>query len=542
MTGTVSPRRPRVVASVLLAFMMTTGTLAAGSGLANAKTSPAKLKGVVSVSPKAATVGQRVMATVSKSVLPKGDKLKSIRLSWGDHTKTVTLSSLKAKPTHRYARPGRYTVVLVLTDRHKKVARASLVEKVTAPKSSLPAGSYTGTDGQNWGVALYVSANGKSLQDVWVAVTALQCTPDGGGVNDQLQVPSVAVKADGSFSSTTTQSGVFAGHPATFTYVFAGRVSGRASSGAPQLSGTLRENIDYTDLPARRCTTNSQPWTAARDSQPAQPTTAPPTGSYSGRDAQNWGVTFYVAASGNSLQDVSVPVLALACIPDGGGVDDRLVVASVPLNPDGSFSSTITQTGVFSGHPATFTYVFRGNVHGLSTGGLPRLAGTLRENADYTDIPARQCTSNDQPWTAVRDSQPAQPNTVPAGNYSGTDVQNWGVKFSVTAGGASLQNVSAPVIALECTPDGGGVDDQLLVGSVPLNADGSFTSTTTQTGVFSGHPATFTYVFRGNVHGLSGLGLPRLAGTLREDIDYNGIPARHCTSDDLAWLATLTSP
>jgi hypothetical protein len=541
MTGTVSRRTPRLVASVL-AFALTTGALTAGSGIANAKTSPAKLKGALTVSPRTATVGQRVTATVAKSVLPKGDKLTSIRLNWGDHTKTVTLSSLKAKPTHRYARPGRYTVQLSLTDKHKKVARASLVEKVTALKSALPAGSYTGRDGQNWGVTLYVSANGKSLQDVWVSLTALQCTPDGGGVNDQFHVASVALKADGSFSSTTKQSGVFAGHPATFTYVFAGRLSGRAASGAPQLAGTLRENIDYTDLPARRCTTNSQPWTAARDSQPAQPKTAPPTGSYSGRDAQNWGVTFYVAASGKSLQDVSVPLLALACIPDGGGVDDRLVVGSVPLNPDGSFSSTTTQTGVFSGHPTTFTYVFRGNVHGLSTDGLPRLAGTLRENADYTDIPARQCTSNDQPWTAVRDTQPAQPNTVPAGNYSGRDVQNWGVTFSVAAGGASLQNVSAPLIALECTPDGGGVDDKLLVGSVPLNADGSFTSTTTQTGVFAGHPATFTYVFRGNVHGLSALGLPRLAGTLREDIDYTGIPARHCTSDDLPWLATLTSP
>ena len=39
-----------------------------------------------------------------------------------------------------------------------------------------------------------------------------------------------------------------------------------------------------------------------------------------------------------------------------------------------SFSSTTTQSGVFAGHPATFSYVFRGNVHGLNAAGKARLA------------------------------------------------------------------------------------------------------------------------------------------------------------------------
>ncbi|MDX6209173.1 MAG: hypothetical protein QOE24_1564, partial [Frankiales bacterium] len=320
MSNIAGSRRTRLIFSVILALVMGCGTFITGSGLADAKTAakPAKLKAVISVSPKTTRVAQRVTASVRKSVLPKGDKVKSIRLNWGDHTKTVALSGLKAKPTHRYSRPGRYTVLLVLTDKHKKVARAKWVEKVLPAKTSPtppPSGSYSGTDGQLRGVTFFVSANGGSLQDVSVPVAQLSCVPDGQTAYDQLQVSSVPLRSDGSFSSTTTQTGVFSGHPATFTYVFAGRVNGRASSGAAQLAGTLRENVDYTDLPARHCTTNDQPWTAVRDSQPAQPSGAP-SGSYSGYDTQLRPMTFFVAANGRSLQDVSVPVVQLSCIPD----------------------------------------------------------------------------------------------------------------------------------------------------------------------------------------------------------------------------------
>ncbi|MDX6257231.1 MAG: hypothetical protein QOJ11_3565 [Frankiales bacterium] len=555
MIAIAGSRRTRFVFAVLLAFVMTCGTLLTGSGRADARTAaakPAKLKAVLTVSPKTTRAGQRVTASVKKSVLPKGDKVKSIRLNWGDHTKTVVLASLKAKPKHRYSRPGRYTVLLVLTDKHKKVARAKWVEKVLPAKTSPtppPSGSYTGTDAQNLigGVTFYVSADRASLQEVRVPLMKVACVPDGASVFDQLQVPSVALHPDGSFTSTTTQTGVFSGHPATFTYLFSGHLNGTTSSGAQQLSGTLRENIHYTDIPARDCTSDDQPWTAARDSQPAQPTTAPPSGSYTGTDAQNLigGVTFYVSADSASLQDLTVPLMKVACVPDGASVFDQLQVASVALHPDGSFTSTTTQTGVFSGHPATFTYLFSGNVHGLSLTGSARLAGTLREDVDYTDSPSRHCTSDDQPWTATRDNQPAQPTTAPpSGSYTGTDAQNLigGVTFHVAADSASLQDLKVPLMKVGCLPDGANVFSQLQVASVALHPDGSFTSTTTQTGVFSGHPATFTYLFSGNVHGLSLTGSARLAGTLRENVDYTDSPSRHCTSDDQPWTATRTGP
>nr|WP_270887928.1 IPT/TIG domain-containing protein [Pedococcus sp. 5OH_020] len=271
-----------------------------------------------------------------------------------------------------------------------------------APPATAPPGSYTGSDGQSRPLTFFVSAPGTALQDVSVPTVDLACVPDGAAAFDKIQIASIALNADGSFASTTTQSGVFAGHPATFTYVFNGHLAGATTGGAQKLAGTLRESISYTDTPARDCTSNDQAWNATRDTQPAQPTTAPPSGSYTGADTQSRPLTFFVSAPGTALQDVSVPTVDLACVPDGAAAFDKIQIASIALNADGSFASTTTQSGVFAGHPATFTYRFNGNVHGLSPSGLPRLAGTLRESISYTDTPARDCTSNDQAWNATK--------------------------------------------------------------------------------------------------------------------------------------------
>jgi hypothetical protein len=74
---------------------------------------------------------------------------------------------------------------------------------------------------------------------------------------------------------------------------------------------------------------------------------------------------------------------------------------------------------------------------------------------------------------------------------------------------------------------------------VALNADGSFTSTTTQTGVIFGVPATFTYSFRGNFHGVDASGAERAAGTYTETIAYTDSVARSCTTDSQWWYASL---
>ncbi len=418
-------------------------------------------------------------------------------------------------------------------------AVAADVFRYLAPPARAPSGSYSGLNTQGRPLTFFVSATGTALQDISVPTVGLSCVPDGASPFDKIQIASIPLAANGSFVSTTHQSGVFAGHPATFTYVFSGHLNSVTTGGAQTLAGVLRESISYTDTPARDCTSNDQAWNATRDTQPFQPTTAPPTGSYAGLNTQGRPLTFFVSATGTALQDISVPTVGLSCLPDGASPFDKIQIASIPLAANGSFASTTHQSGVFAGHPATFTYVFRGNVHGLSPSGVPRLAGQLRESISYTDTPARDCTSNDQAWNATRDTQPFQPTTAPpTGSYAGLNTQGRPLTFFVSATGTALQDISVPTVGLSCLPDGASPFDKIQIASVTLNPDGSFSSTTSQSGVFAGHPATFTYVFRGNVHGLSPSGVPRLAGQLRESISYTDTPARDCTSNDQAWDAT----
>ena len=54
-----------------------------------------------------------------------------------------------------------------------------------------------------------------------------------------------------------------------------------------------------------------------------------------------------------------------------------------------------------AGHAATFTYTFRGHVHGTTSTGVTRIAGTYREDIAYTDGVAYSCTTNDQAWSAL---------------------------------------------------------------------------------------------------------------------------------------------
>jgi alpha-tubulin suppressor-like RCC1 family protein len=128
--------------SVALALILSGGLLlgAATAASAGTRTSAAgaqraakTLKAVLRLSASTTTVGHRITASLAKTILPKGDKLTKIILNWGDGTKVVTVASLSAKPAHRYAKAGRYTVRLTVTDRHKKTAKATAAVRVTAP-------------------------------------------------------------------------------------------------------------------------------------------------------------------------------------------------------------------------------------------------------------------------------------------------------------------------------------------------------------------------------------------------------------------------
>jgi hypothetical protein len=142
--------------------------------------------------------------------------------------------------------------------------------------------------------------------------------------------------------------------------------------------------------------------TEARDAQPAQTTSPPPVGSYTGTNPQNGQpFTFYVSGSQTTLQDISIPLVDLTCAPGGTQVQDHLGIASIPLNANGSFSATATKNGIYDGYPATFTYTFSGNFHGEAPSGAARAAGSFSETLAYTGSTAYTCTSDNQSWTAT---------------------------------------------------------------------------------------------------------------------------------------------
>jgi hypothetical protein len=266
---------------------------------------------------------------------------------------------------------------------------------------------------------------------------------------------------------------------------------------------------------------------------------APPAGSYSGSNGQNGnGILFYVAVGGAQIQDVFDGVVGSSC-QGGGGYTDHLGINAITVAPDGSFSSTTTQTGLFGNHglPATFTYKLQGHFHGTNAAGLEVVAGTYREDISYNNG-ASSCTSNNQSWSATLDPQPAQTAAAPpAGSYSGSNGQNGnGISFYVGAGGTQIQNVTDGVVGLSCQ-GGGGYTGHLSISAINVAADGSFSSVTTASGTVGGSAATFTYTFQGHFHGTNSAGRERVAGTYREDITYNNGNSS-CTSNNQSWSAT----
>src|SRR5215472_5118675 len=199
--------------------------------------------------------------------------------------------------------------------------------------------------------------------------------------------------------------------------------------------------------------------TAGTASAAAVTASNPPVGSYTGTNPQNSEpITFYVSASKTSLQDISIPFVGLDCTPPGdASPTEPLGIAAIPLKSNGSFAATTTETGVYAGFPAKFTYTFRGNFHGAGgPTGAARAAGTFRETMTFTDSTARTCTSNTQSWTAARDAQPPQPTgKPPAGGYMATNPQNsQPITFSVSSSRTHLQNISIPFVGLVCSPPG----------------------------------------------------------------------------------------
>jgi hypothetical protein len=273
-------------------------------------------------------------------------------------------------------------------------------------------------------------------------------------------------------------------------------------------------------------------------------------GSYSGANPQNgYGFTFFVSTTGLRIENVSIPYVKVACTPAATGAPalDHLGILTGTVTRKGSFAAKGSQKGVFGGFPATFTYRFSGRLSPAGAAGRATAAGSFREDIVYTDTATHHCTSNDQSWTASKTGPvPQRASLVSSGSYSGANPQNgYGFTFSVSPGGRSLVNVSIPYVKIACVPPLSGAPslDHLGIARGTVRADGSFTATGSQSGVFAGLPARFTYSFTGSFQGLNTAGRATAAGSFREDIAFaDGGGTRHtCTSNDQFWSATRAS-
>ncbi|MGD0394973.1 MAG: hypothetical protein ABSC41_20315, partial [Acidimicrobiales bacterium] len=398
-----------------------------------------------------------------------------------------------------------------------------------------------------YGISLYVSGTRTQLQDISIPVVTLYCAGTTFTPSAPIVLDAVALAANGALSSTQTQTGVVGSdsYPTTFTITFEGHFHGVNADGAERAAGSVLETATYTNGTSESCTSNKQSWSVTRDAQPAQSTALPPAGSYSGNySGSGYGISLYVSGTRTQLQDISIPVVTLYCAGTTFTPSAPIVLDAVALAASGAFSSTSTQTGVVGSgnYPTTFTITFEGHFHGVNASGAERAAGSVLETATYTNGTTNNCTSNKQSWSVAWATQPTQPTGLPpagtySGNYSGS---GYGITLTVAAGQTQLQDVSIPAVYLSCTPGTGSINTSIVLDTVGLASDGSFSSTSTQTGIVNSNSVTYTITFQGHFHGVNAGGAERAAGSVLETATYTDGTTYSCTSNKQSWSVART--
>ncbi len=404
-----------------------------------------------------------------------------------------------------------------------------------------PAGSYGGTTSQGYNIALYVSPDSTKLEDVTINAVELGCTPGGSYQDQSFNIPSIAIASDGSFTTTVVESGVIDNSAATITYTLSGHFHGTTGGGLERVAGQVRDDIAYNNGTAYSCTSNNQSWSATYSAQgTSQSALPPPAGSYGGTTSQGYNIALYVSPDSTKLQDVTINAVELGCTPGGSYQDQSFNIPSIAIASDGSFTTTVVESGVIDNSAATITYTLSGHFHGTTGGGLERVAGQVRDDITYNNGTAYSCTSNNQSWSATYSAQGTSQSASPppAGSYGGTTSQGYNTTFAVSSGGTQLQDVTINAVELGCTPGGNYQDQSFNIPSIAIASDGSFTTTVVRTGTVNSAPATITYTLSGHFHGTTGGGLERVAGQVRDDITYNNGTAYSCTSNNQSWSAT----
>ncbi len=339
--------------------------------------------------------------------------------------------------------------------------------------------------------------------------------------------------------------------PGKCTATFAAGTSVRLTPNSKDGSSFLRWGGSCTGRGG--CTVNVSTLTAVAAQFVGGPGTPPaPTtgkyvavpGPYSGSSGQGFGLTLYVAPGGKSVQNVFIPDVNASCTPSGsiGNTVIPVGIPTVAVQPNGSFSSRTSQSGVINGNKATFTYTFAGRFQAATTTSTASAAGTWSEHIAFASGTLVSCSSNNQNWAATLYREPPwQKSVIEPGNYAGSSGQGFGVTFSVAPGGKSVQNVSIPDVNASCTPSGNLGNTVIPVGirTIPVQPNGSFSAKTSQTGVINGSNVKFTYTFAGYFEGPTPpAGAATVAGTWREDVVFTSGATTMCTSNNQSWTAT----
>jgi hypothetical protein len=280
--------------------------------------------------------------------------------------------------------------------------RSSKAKPPVKPSRSVEAGYYSDSGGY---LGFYVSP-GRKIQNFTVYALNIMCSSPVTGAPGQEQglfaIRQVAIKPDGSVSGTSTQNGAFAGLPAKITYSVTGHMTAATSTAAASGAGTFREVIVLQDSSKRTCTSNNQPWSAAKSGPIPQAKALLGPGKYS-----DSGGYFGFNVAGAKVLDLTVYALNISCLPAlrgaPGQIQGQFAIPESAIAAGGSFAGKATQSGVFAGFPATITYSVGGNFQGRNARGSLTAVGTYREDIAVTDSAGtpHTCTSNAIPWSAA---------------------------------------------------------------------------------------------------------------------------------------------
>ncbi|HUC14844.1 MAG TPA: hypothetical protein VMS00_10370 [Acidimicrobiales bacterium] len=260
-------------------------------------------------------------------------------------------------------------------------------------------GPYSGSNGEGWGITFYVSRGGKSVENLSMPTTSESCTPSG-NTNGSVGVLQVAIRPNGSFSTTTSENGVLNSSSVKITDTFTGQFQAATASAGASAAGTWRENIAYASGTTAACTSNTQSWKATLYTEPPWNKSVVKPGNYSGSNGEGWGITFSVAPGGASILNVSLPTTAESCIPSSN-INTPFTLRAVAVQPNGSFTTSVSESGVINSYNARITYTFAGYFEGPTPSGPSTVAGAWRENVVFASGTTAMCTSNYQSWTAT---------------------------------------------------------------------------------------------------------------------------------------------